>query len=248
MVAFYKHNIVDWRSGTVNLSDRAYRLYHVLIEEIMLNEGPVPLHERSLAGKSNRSTRDFRAALQELVDAGKITVQDGFVSNSRCESELNTVRTNRETAANGGRNSGEVRRKDKEINADCEAPLPSAPEHKREEKRIDTVLRTDASASGGDFEANSKAAIFGPGVQWLTRVTGTSEASCRGLIGRWLKITHNDPDSVLAAMRRARAEQVAEPKAFITGVLQARHQPRGASGTVVALATKPTFSKPAARP
>lgn len=137
MVQFYKHDIAQWRGGTVMLSDRAYRVYHVLVEEIMLNEGPVPLHERSLAGKSNRSVRDFRAAMEELIEFGKITLRGGFVHNSRCENELNSIRTNREHASNGGRNSGEVRKKPIVLNGGIEAPLPSAMKPKREEKEIE---------------------------------------------------------------------------------------------------------------
>jgi uncharacterized protein YdaU (DUF1376 family) len=137
MVQFYKHDIAPWRGGTVMLSDRAYRVYHVLVEEIMLNEGPAPLHERSLAGKANRSVRDFRAAMEELIGFGKITVRGGFVHNSRCENELNSIRTNREHASNGGRNSGEVRKKAIVLNGGVEAPLPSAMKPKREEKEIE---------------------------------------------------------------------------------------------------------------
>lgn len=96
MASFYKHHIMDWRSGTSSLSDRAYRVYHVIIEEIMLNDGPVPLHERSLAGKSNRSTRDFRAALAELVAAEKVIVKDGFLHNPRAEAELDAIQKSRE--------------------------------------------------------------------------------------------------------------------------------------------------------
>lgn len=139
MVAFYKHDIAQWRSGTVSLSDRAYRVYHVIVEEIMLNEGPVPLHERSLAGKANRSVRDFRAALDELVTFGKVSIRDGFVTNSRAEKELNGIRTNREHAANGGRKSAEQRKNDNDINAAVQAPLASASNHKREEKRREEI-------------------------------------------------------------------------------------------------------------
>lgn len=134
MVQFYKHDIAQWRSGTVMLSDRAYRVYHVLVEEIMLNEGPIPLHERSLAGKSNRSVRDFNAALAELIGAGKVSVRGGFVENSRAEKELTTIRDNREHAAKGGRNSGGSRKIANENKAADEAPLRDATKPKREEK------------------------------------------------------------------------------------------------------------------
>lgn len=107
MATFYKHHIMDWRSGTSGLSDRAYRVYHVIIEEIMLNDGPVPLHERSLAGKSNRSTRDFRAALAELIEAGKVIAKDGFLHNPRAEAELDAMQNGREKYPKGPRKGAE---------------------------------------------------------------------------------------------------------------------------------------------
>jgi uncharacterized protein YdaU (DUF1376 family) len=107
MVAFYKHDISKWRGGTGILSDRAYRVYHVIVEEIYLEEGPIPLHERRLAGAANRSVRDFRAALQELVEAGKLRIEDGRIQNERAGSELGAIFKNRENAAKGGRNSVE---------------------------------------------------------------------------------------------------------------------------------------------
>lgn len=129
MASFYKHHIMDWRSGTSGLSDRAYRVYHVIIEEIMLNDGAVPLHERSLAGKSNRSTRDFRAALAELVEAGKVIVKDGFLHNPRAEAELDAIQKSREKypktprkvdeySANSPRIVRELAEKPNDINGD----------------------------------------------------------------------------------------------------------------------------------
>lgn len=134
MVQFYKHSIVDWMDATGLMSDRAYRVYHVMIQLIMQNEGPIRLNERAQAGLAGRSTRDFRAALEEIVGLGILTIRDGFVDNSRCEKELNTIRTNREHASNGGRKSGEVRKNSNEIKANDEAPLPRQMKSKREEK------------------------------------------------------------------------------------------------------------------
>ena len=145
MVLFYKHDIAGWRGGTVMLSDRAYRVYHVIVEEIMLHEGPVPLHERSLAGKANRSVRDFNAAIGELVAAGKLSIRDGFIDNSRCGNELRTIRDHRESAANGGRKSGEIRRVASEINDLERTPLQQEGEHKRGRVRVRVREERDIS-------------------------------------------------------------------------------------------------------
>lgn len=74
MVAFYKHDIPAWMDGTEQLSDGAYRLYHVVCQLIYLNEGSITLNEHGIAGRCRQSIRTFRANLKELTDAGKLEV------------------------------------------------------------------------------------------------------------------------------------------------------------------------------
>jgi uncharacterized protein YdaU (DUF1376 family) len=157
MVAFYKHDIPHWRGGTASLSDRAYRVYHVIVEEIMMQEGSFPLHERSLAGMANRSVRDCKLALNELVACGKIKIEGGRIFNERAEKELDWIRENRKNAAAGGKKTAEkvstTPRDDldwsattpreavenigrhNEISSAVEAALDAANKPKREEKR-----------------------------------------------------------------------------------------------------------------
>lgn len=271
MVAFYKRDIPAWREGTRHLSDRAYRVYDVIVAEIMIHEGPFRLHERQLAGESNRSVRDLRAAIAELVEVGKIHIDElGFIHNARCQRELDAIFANRANAAKGGakraqktgENSAngprvvgecssngprvvcELTEKPNDFNADEQATLDSGGKPKREEKSIYTEAKaSDAEASDGLSE-NAKGVLFGPGLKWVAKATGSSEPRTRSLIGQWLKIAHNDADSVLAAVRRAKAEQPAEPKAFISGILRARHAPK--AGIVPVVQTS-RLSKPAVR-
>ena len=160
MVAFYKHDIISWQEGTASLSDGAYRLYHVIVEQIMLNEGPIRLHPRMLAGLCNsRPETITRYHLPELLRLGKVTLDGDMLWNERCRRELDTIASNRKNAAKGGRQrpespphapgssaaispdhsrhnadasprAGNV----SEINASSEAPLNSETKPKREEK------------------------------------------------------------------------------------------------------------------
>ena len=161
MASFYKHHIMDWRSGTSGLSDRAYRVYHVIIEEIMLNDGPVPLHERSLAGKSNRSTRDFRAALAELIEAGKVIVKDGFLHNPRAEAELDAIQKSREKYPKTPRKVDEysanspriVRELEEKLN-DINGPSPQIREDKIREEKKDFTSALARSKKGTHLPEN----------------------------------------------------------------------------------------------
>lgn len=154
MVAFYKHNIPDWMDGTESLSHPAYRAYHVICQLIYLNEGPIALNERGIAGRCNLSTKGFRGALEELLQAGKLTLANGQISNSRAEIELENVRNNRKNAGEGGKKSGTARngpRNQLKTQDTAQAPLPddrSLKEKTREESESSPRVR--AGGDGGE--------------------------------------------------------------------------------------------------
>lgn len=154
MVAWYKHDIPAWTDGTASLSDGAYRAYHVICQQIYLNEGPIAFNERFLAGNCNQSVKAFRNSLKELIDTGKLTEVQGRLTNSRAVLELESVANNRKNAGEGGRNSGKVRKADKisnNINGDIEATLPEDRSLKtREEKKREEKTRTDSHPTGDD--------------------------------------------------------------------------------------------------
>lgn len=103
MVGFYKHDIPAWMDGTENLSDAAYRAYHVVVQLIMLNEGPITPNDRGIAGRCNQTVKTFTKALAELIKAGKLTMRDGRICNARAAVELSFVEKNRENAGKGGK-------------------------------------------------------------------------------------------------------------------------------------------------
>lgn len=116
MVAWYKRDIPKWMDGTEGLTDGAYRAYDVILNLIYLNEGPIVPNEHGIAGRCKQSIRAFRANLQELLDAGKLTIDNGKLRNARADFELGKVSENRENARTGGENSGKSRRKRAEEN------------------------------------------------------------------------------------------------------------------------------------
>lgn len=143
MVNWYKHDIPAWMDGTEALDDAPYRVYHVICQLIYLNEGPIAFNEHGIAGRCKQSIRTFRAALQTLFDAGKLTLADGRISNSRAKKELEKVSENRLNASKGGQKSSEVRKlpakslenKDLESSDASNDFKPIREEKTREEKR-----------------------------------------------------------------------------------------------------------------
>jgi hypothetical protein len=111
MVGFYKHDIPAWMDGTEGLGDGAYRAYHVIVQLIMLNEGPIARNERGIAGRCNQPLRSFSKNLNELLTAGKLVIDEqGRIANERAANELDSVLANRVNAGKGGIISGKVRK------------------------------------------------------------------------------------------------------------------------------------------
>ncbi|MCP3475092.1 YdaU family protein [Bradyrhizobium sp. CCGUVB1N3] len=108
MVTFYKHHIPDWMDGTEDLDDGPYRAYHVVCQLIYLNEGPITLHEKGIAGRCHQHVLAFRKNLRVLIDAGKLQLIDGRLHNNRAATELESVVDHRATSARGGRGSAGV--------------------------------------------------------------------------------------------------------------------------------------------
>jgi uncharacterized protein YdaU (DUF1376 family) len=91
----------------------------------------IPDRERWIAGHLNVSVRLWNKLRQSLIDAGKIDIIDGLISNPRYrierEKSAETSRKRAENGSTGGYKSGEKRKKLNDINASDEAnasPLP----------------------------------------------------------------------------------------------------------------------------
>jgi uncharacterized protein YdaU (DUF1376 family) len=109
MVTFYKHHIPDWMEGTESLDDAEYRVYHVIVQLIYLNEGPILNHERGIAGRCRMHVLTYRKALRALLELKKLGLtEDGRIANLRATSELLSVNRNRTNAALGGVRSRSV--------------------------------------------------------------------------------------------------------------------------------------------
>jgi hypothetical protein len=83
----------------------------------------------------------------------------------------------------------------------------------------------DADASAGGLDEDSKRILFDEGLKWLAVVTNRSPAALRSAVGQMLKAARDDAGHVLAVLRRARRDNVADPVSWILGVLRSRQGP-----------------------
>lgn len=95
----------------------------------------IPDRERWLAGHLNVSVRRWKGLREELIQAGKIDLVDGMISNKRYrierENAASLSRKRSESGASGGEKSGETRKKASKNNAPSEANASDLPLYTR---------------------------------------------------------------------------------------------------------------------
>jgi hypothetical protein len=137
MAEFYKFEIANWNEGTANLTLEQEAAYLRIINAIRLSDQPITFNLFVLCGLWRCNERKAKRILQELIDAGKVYVEDGKIINKKAveaASNLRGLRVERASAGRrGGIESGKSRRKSLENNDSCEAIASTREEKRREE-------------------------------------------------------------------------------------------------------------------
>lgn len=86
----------DWLSGTNDLTPAARGVYINLLCAMYDRGGPLPYDERQFCRIVGCATvRSLRQLLGELIAAGKLSVEDGHLTNARMMAELAKFRSRR---------------------------------------------------------------------------------------------------------------------------------------------------------
>lgn len=124
---WYRRFPDNFIAGTVGLSLEEKGAYSLVLDLIYVRGGPVPDEARYIAGVCNCSVRKWNAIRQRLIDLGKITLIEGYLTNHRAEEEIAIAgKISREAIENGskgGNKSAEIRSKVKKNNALAQASL-----------------------------------------------------------------------------------------------------------------------------
>lgn len=180
-----------WDFGTANLSLEQEAAYLRIVNAIHKHDGPVPDNDRVLAGMFRCSTRKARALISGLIEAEKLTVEDGKIWNDRARSDLvhrGFVSISRaESGAKGGRTR--ANNAAKSLNGhDIGQAIASS---RIEENRIEDS-EAKASAVNGAEEDDFAKQLFDRAVAFLGR-HGAAEKQARSFVGK-LRKDHPDAD------------------------------------------------------
>lgn len=147
MTGFYKMDPADWDNGTANLTLEEEAAYLRIVNSMHKHKAPVPNNDRVLAGMFRVSMRKARALVASLVEAGKLSIEDGYISNERAASDLvrrGFVSISRaEMGSKGGRRRAENAAKALKNNDTVQAMASSREEKRREEDMSKLISPAD---------------------------------------------------------------------------------------------------------
>ena len=221
----------DWLAGTTELSLEEEGAYIRVCALIYSKNQPIPDNERWLAGACRVSLRKWTTLRQSLLDAGKITIEDGLIHQHRCEYELEKAakraRKCAENGAKGGRKSAEIRGispKPLETHDTVEATAQASLKHRA---RDSTNHQPPTLTSGSKEPAPQSSAVVNPDEvlfdQCLAYLTARAvkDKHARSLIGAWRK--EYGAGAVIEVVSEASRQSVSEPVAWIVKALRSRH-------------------------
>lgn len=147
---WYKRCGADFIHGTMLLSLEEKGAFSLCLDLIYDRGGPIPDEPRWLSGVCGVSMRKWAALRQRLIDLGKLTAFDGFLSNTRADFELVSAekhaRNQAEAGAKGGRKRAENAGAAKENNDLAQATIKPI-DKKREDKKGETTVSPDGRAT-----------------------------------------------------------------------------------------------------
>lgn len=145
LLKWYKRDPTAALEGMMVLTLEERGAYNTILDLIYARDGRLADDERFLAGWMRCDIRVWKRIRARLLELGKLAVEDGFLTNRRATSEVDEALhrglSRREAGATGGRKSGEVRRKNKDLDeANHEAKSNTTTPTPRKKKEEDTPL------------------------------------------------------------------------------------------------------------
>jgi uncharacterized protein YdaU (DUF1376 family) len=96
---YYKRFPRDFLDKTIGMTLEQKGAYGIVLDLIYMRDGRLPDDVQYLAGQLGCSVRKWKTIRSELVSMGKLTIENGMISNSRADKLLEETRIFREKQA-----------------------------------------------------------------------------------------------------------------------------------------------------
>jgi hypothetical protein len=192
-------------------------------------DGQIVGSVKQIAFRLHMAEPDFVAALDPLIQAGFFSIENDVDECKQAASTLLAPCLHDASAPLAERKQDASPEKERETET----------EKKYSDVTANAVTSAERPAAPPPAKARGdpRQELFDRGRQTLQRLTGRTEASCRSLIGRWLRDTDDEAVHVLAAIEEAdRSGPLADPTAWISARLKPRRHGNGTARSISAAA------------
>lgn len=175
---WYRRFPDNFIAGTVGLTLEEKGAYSLVLDLMYVRGGPVPDEPRYIAGVCNCSVRKWNAIRARLIDLGKISVVDGYLTNHRAEEEIEIAgKISREAAENGskgGIKSAEIRARVKKNNALAQASVKLSTSTANKKEGAIASGPTESATVRLDRSNNDEAALWAECERLMHKKAATS--------------------------------------------------------------------------
>lgn len=203
---YYKAYPRDFFEGTRALPFEVKAAYRLLLDLIYMHGGSLEDEPRFIAGSLGCSVRAWNNYRRDLIAAGKITAENGIISNFRADKEIESSRSFQEKQRQNGRQPKQI----KGLRQAVAEPKVNQPEPEPESYGGGGDTREPRDASQGQDATVREAILTAIGVDPVSGITGPS-ARMLGTradmaeVNRWLDLPGITVPVMLEEVRRVMA-------------------------------------------
>jgi uncharacterized protein YdaU (DUF1376 family) len=116
-VPYFQFYPSDFMNGVRGMTPQEVGVYTMLLCRIYEESGPVEAHTLRLATYCGMREKSFTAVLSKLVELGKISIEDGHITNYRAQVEIQKRSNDLKTASIAGKVSAQKRQEKQQQDA-----------------------------------------------------------------------------------------------------------------------------------
>lgn len=217
ILPYYPRYPKDFFDGTFGMPLEVKGAYSILIDLIMMRgDMGLPDDAKAISGHLGCSVRKWNSIRKTLIDLGKLTAENGMISNSRADKEKIKQRSYRDKKAENASGS----RENKDL-AERQPTSEKITDYKEDIPEANASGR-DASPTPSADEDFSKQ-VFDRAVMFLGR-HGVKEPQARSFVGKLRKGGAADAE-IFAAFAACSKAGAVDPVSWITATLRTKPPP-----------------------
>lgn len=239
---YYKAYPRDFIEGTIGMPFEEKCAYRLVLDLIYMQGGKLPDDAKYIAGLLGCSVRAWNKYRSYLIQAGKIYVEDGFISNFRANLELETLRSLQDKQ----RQNGSKPKENKALTKAMAEPKPSHTEPEPDKKQQPRAEVPSSPADQTNRErllaamgADPRSGQIGPNGRRLGTLADTEEAEKWSAMGLTIEKQCAVIAERCAAMRKSNPHWTPGRFAYFTGAM---------ADLIAARNAKPALAGPASSP